>query len=57
MRARSICLLVVAGLLGGCAASPEHRTLSAFAEVPSDGLVRLAADIEAHGEIDTALGL
>jgi Flp pilus assembly protein TadD len=48
---------MVAGLLGGCAANPEQRTLSASAEVPSDGLVRLAADIEAHGEIDTALAL
>jgi hypothetical protein len=57
MRHASICLLLVAGLLGGCAVNPEHRTLSAFGEVPPDGLTRLAADIEAHGEIDTALGL
>jgi tetratricopeptide (TPR) repeat protein len=57
MRDTSICLVLVAGLLGGCAANPEQRTRSAFAEVPSDGLARLAADIEAHGEIDTALGL
>jgi Flp pilus assembly protein TadD len=57
MRDTSICLLVVAGLLGGCAAGPEQGTLSAFADGPSDGLDRLAADIEAHGEIDTALGL
>jgi Flp pilus assembly protein TadD len=57
MRHASICLLLVAGLLGGCAVNPEHRTLSLSAEVPPDGLARLAADIEAHGEIETALGL
>jgi Flp pilus assembly protein TadD len=57
MRDTSVCLVLVAGLLGGCAAIPQQRTPSAFAEVPSDGLDRLAADIEAHGETDTALGL
>jgi len=57
MREASICLVVIAGLLGGCATSPEQAALGAFAEMPANGLVRLAAEIEAHGEIDTALGL
>jgi cytochrome c-type biogenesis protein CcmH/NrfG len=57
MRAMWIWIGLVAGLAGGCAANPEQKPPNAFAAVPSEGLARLAADIEAHGEIDTALGL
>jgi len=51
-----ICIRLAIGL-GGCAANPEQQPLNAFAAAPSEGLARLAADIEPHGEIDTALGL
>jgi tetratricopeptide (TPR) repeat protein len=57
MRATWIWIGFAAGLAGGCAANPEQKPLSAFAAAPSEGLARLAADIEAHGEIETALGL
>jgi hypothetical protein len=57
MRATWIWIGLAAGRAGGCAANPEQKPLSAFAAAPSDGLARLAADIEAHGEIGTALGL
>jgi Flp pilus assembly protein TadD len=56
MRATWICIGLAAGL-AGCAADPEQKPLNALAVAPSVGLARLAADIEAHGEIDTALGL
>jgi tetratricopeptide (TPR) repeat protein len=56
MRAMWIWIGLAAGLAGR-AANPEQQSLNAFAAAPSEGLARLAADIEAHGEIDTALGL
>jgi Flp pilus assembly protein TadD len=57
MRATWIWIGLAAGLTAGCAQNPQQTPLNAFAATPSGGLARLAADIEAHGEIDTALGL
>jgi Flp pilus assembly protein TadD len=57
MRAMWIWIGLAANLVGGCAANPDQKPLNAFAAAPSEGLARLAADIEAHGEIETALGL
>jgi Flp pilus assembly protein TadD len=57
MRAMWIWIGLAAGLAGGCTVTAEQKPLNAFAAAPSEGLTRLAADVETHGGMDIALGL
>ena len=49
-------LLVAAGLLTACANAPEAGVATS-ADDPGEGLLRLAADVEAHGQDAAALSL
>jgi Flp pilus assembly protein TadD len=60
MRVCLICWVLIGGLLAGCASDFGTGTLAgsgASGAAADEGLVRLAADVEARGKIDAALPL